>query len=67
MNRNDITNTAYEVIKDGIREDHLFNSKVEYTCFLNGVIAITEKMIDKYCNQPTMYCPDLWDEDWEDK
>ena len=52
MNREDIVNAFYETIKDSMEWSDIAGNK-EYSKFVDGAVAMTEKMIDLYCNMPT--------------
>lgn len=51
MNREDIVNAFYETIKDSTEWGISCDDRT-YAYFVDGVVAMTEKMIDLYCNMP---------------
>lgn len=49
MNKEDITNAFYEVVKESINWTDTFTLE-EYANFLHGATVMTDKMISMYCN-----------------
>lgn len=51
MNRTDITNAFFETIRDSLEWATVAEDK-KYGSYVDGAVAMTEKMIDMHCNEP---------------